>query len=129
VVLSACETGLGQVAGGEGLLGLQRAFQSAGAHSVVASLWRVPDDATRALMVEFYQNLWQKKLGKLEALRQAQLTMLRQYDAKAGRLRGAGAVKPVDAKKLAAASPAEDQPPPSLPPYYWGAFVLSGDWR
>jgi CHAT domain-containing protein len=129
VMLSACETGLGQVAGGEGLLGLQRAFQSAGAHSVVASLWRVPDDATRALMVEFYQNLWQKKLGKLEALRQAQLTMLRQYDAKAGRLRGAGAVKPVDAKKLAAASPAEDQPPPSLPPYYWGAFVLSGDWR
>jgi len=128
-VLSACETGLGRTAGGEGLLGLQRAFQSAGARSVVASLWRVPDDATRALMVEFYQNLWQKKLGKLEALRQAQLTMLRQYDVKAGQLRGAGAVKPVDPKKLAAASPAEDQPPPSLPPCYWAAFVLSGDWR
>jgi CHAT domain-containing protein/lipopolysaccharide biosynthesis regulator YciM len=75
-VLSACETGLGESAGGEGLLGLQRAFQVAGARSVVASLWQVDDRATRALMERFYDNLWNKKLSKLEGLRQAQLWML-----------------------------------------------------
>src|SRR5262249_49126479 len=76
-VLSACETGLGQVAGGEGVLGLQRAFQAAGARTLVTSLWKVHDAATSVLMEEFYTNLWHKKLPKLEALRQAQLTVLR----------------------------------------------------
>ena len=87
VVLSACETGLGKAAGGEGLLGLQRSFQAAGARAVVASLWQVPDEETKALMGEFYTNLWQKKLSPLESLRQAQLAMLRNYDPQAGRLR------------------------------------------
>lgn len=112
-VLSACETGLGAEAGGEGLLGLQRAFQVAGARSVVAGLWTVDDRATRALMVDFYDNLWSKKLSRLEALRQAQLNMLRE-----------GIKRGLD---LAA-----DQPPDQqrrLPPFYWAAFVLSGDWR
>ena len=77
-VLSACETGLGKVAGGEGVLGLQCAFQSAGARSLVVSLWKVNDAATSVLMEEFYTNLWQKKLDRLEALCQAQLTVLRQ---------------------------------------------------
>ena len=81
-VLSACETGLGetgrgQAAGGEGLLGLQRAFQVAGRGAVVATLWDVDDEATRALMERFYENLWQKKKMRLEALREAQLWMLR----------------------------------------------------
>ena len=87
VMLSACETGLGKSAAGEGLLGLQRAFQSAGARTVVASLWSVPDDETRALMETFYTNLWQKHLTPLESLRQAQLAMLR-GTATAGRQRG-----------------------------------------
>src|SRR5262249_8119660 len=76
VVLSDCETGLGRSASGEGLLGLQQAFQVAGARAVVASLWKVNDDATQQLMSEFYANLWQKHLSPLEALRQAQLRML-----------------------------------------------------
>jgi CHAT domain-containing protein len=129
VVLSACETGLGKSAAGEGVLGLQRSFQAAGARAVVASLWRVDDQATQTLMVEFYKNLWEKKLGKLEALRQAQLTMLHSYDRTAGQLRG-----PVFSKTepLAAGSapkePATGGQQP-LSPAYWAAFVLSGDWR
>ena len=76
VVLSACETGLGQGYYGQGVMGLQRAFQAAGARAVVASLWKVDDAATTVLMEQFYTNLWSKKMPKLEALRQAQLTVL-----------------------------------------------------
>jgi hypothetical protein len=75
------------------VFGLQRAFGLAGVRTTIASLWKVDDDATQALMVEFYRNLWEKKLGKLESLRQAQLTMLREYDPKTKRLRGPGAIK------------------------------------
>jgi CHAT domain-containing protein/tetratricopeptide (TPR) repeat protein len=112
VVLSACETGLGEVAGGEGLLGLQRSFQVAGAKTVVASLWKVPDAATSKLMQRFYENLWDKNMGKLAALREAQIWMLRDKGN-----RGLSLI--------------QDQPADSgaLPPFYWAAFVLSGDWR
>ena len=111
--LSACETGLGKSAGGEGVLGLQRAFQISGAKSVVATLWTVSDDASRALMIDFYDNLWNKKLSKLEALRQAQLKMLRE-----------GIQRGVVRDDLPATAK-----PRRLPPYYWAPFVLSGDWR
>ena len=90
VVLSACETGLGKSAGGEGVLGLQRAFQLAGAKTCVTSLWKVDDTATQVLMAEFYKNLWQKKLGKLNALRQAQLAMIRRYDPHENKLTARG---------------------------------------
>ena len=109
-VLSACETGLGEVAGGEGLLGLQRAFQVAGAHSVVASLWKVPDAETQRLMSRFYEQHWRKGLPPHAALRAAQLEMLRE-----GYRRGL-------VRRL------EDGPEPHrVPPYYWAAFVISTD--
>jgi CHAT domain-containing protein len=129
-VLSACETGLGESGGGEGVFGLQRAFHIAGARTVVASLWKIDDAATQALMQEFYRNLWERKLPKLEALRRAQLAMLLHYDAKAGRLRAPGAAVPVDPAELAAArEKLRTAGRPPLPPLYWAGFVLSGDWR
>jgi CHAT domain-containing protein len=118
VVLSACETGLGRTAGGEGVLGLQRAFQLAGAKTAITSLWKVDDTATQQLMQEFYTNLWQKRLGKLDALREAQLTMIARYDPQQKRLRARG----LDVPETEASSQPGD-------PFYWAAFVLSGDWR
>ncbi len=75
VVLSACETGLGKLVNGEGLMGLTRAFFYAGTPTVVASLWKVADDSTATLMTRFHSHLKDGK-GKAEALRQAQLEMI-----------------------------------------------------
>ena len=97
--------------------------------SLVSSLWKVDDVATQTLMVEFYKNLWEKKLGKLEALRQAQLTMIREYDPAIGQLRGPGAIQPVDPAKLATDRNSSRKMDEPLPPFYWAAFVLSGDWN
>jgi CHAT domain-containing protein len=94
------------------MLGLQRAFQVAGARSVVASLWHVPDKETHQLMREFYRRVWaDKPLSKAEALRQAQLWLLEETKRRGG---------------LERERPAAKGPPP---PYVWAAFVLSGDWR
>ena len=90
VVLSACETGLGLVGGGEGVFGLQRAFHLAGAHNVIASLWKVDDQATAAPMTIFYDRLWKQGKPPIEALREAQLRAYRDPDL-AGKLSaGAG---------------------------------------
>ena len=75
VTLSACRTGLGKIVGGEGVLGLTRAFLYAGSRSVVASLWNVNDTATAELMKAFYANL-KRGQSKDEALRQAKLSLL-----------------------------------------------------
>jgi len=75
VVLSACETGVGAVKNGEGVFGLRRAFWLAGAKSMVMSLWKINDDATRDLMIEFYRNLT-LGMAQTDALRATQLKML-----------------------------------------------------
>ncbi|MDA1231892.1 MAG: CHAT domain-containing protein, partial [Planctomycetota bacterium] len=110
VVLSASETGLGPSAGGEGVLGVQRAFQVSGAKSVIGTLWKVDDLATRLLMERFYRNLWDKEMTRVDALREAQLWMLNNPTS----IRGTKRIETESTR---------------TPPYYWAAFVLSGDWR
>jgi CHAT domain-containing protein/Tfp pilus assembly protein PilF len=75
VVLSACETGVGDVQNGEGVYGLRRALVLAGAQTQVASLWKVPDAATKDLMVDYYERLL-KGEGRSAALRDAQQKMI-----------------------------------------------------
>jgi CHAT domain-containing protein len=131
-VLSACQTGLGLTAGGEGVLGLQRAFLQAGARTVVASLWRVDDAATYVLMEQFHRNIWVKKLSKLEALRQAQLSVLNNPGL-VGRRRAELAKRELGhiAEKLPDGG--RVLPPVGLGtrsnPALWASFVLSGDRR
>jgi CHAT domain-containing protein/Tfp pilus assembly protein PilF len=96
VVLSACETGIGDVQNGEGVYGLRRALVLAGAESELMSLWKVDDEATRDLMNGFYKNL-ESGMGRTEALRQIQLSLLKSEDHNH--------------------------------PFFWAAFILSGDWR
>jgi CHAT domain-containing protein len=76
VVLSACDTGLGEVRTGEGVYGLRRSFAIAGAESLVMSLWPVSDFVTRELMTGYYKNLKQG-IGRGESLRQVQIEMLK----------------------------------------------------
>ena len=71
VVLSACETGLGENVASEGVFGLQRAFKLAGVQTLVMSLWKVPDAETSELMTLFYNN-WLNGMNKHEAFQSAQ---------------------------------------------------------
>ncbi|HKI02504.1 MAG TPA: CHAT domain-containing protein [Thermoanaerobaculia bacterium] len=109
VVLSACDTGLGEEQGGEGLIGLTRAFQYAGARTVMASLWSVQDQATSELMIRFYKHLRAGK-SKDEALRQAQIELIRSPIE---------VVNEKGEKTLLDASA----------PYYWAGFQVYGDWQ
>jgi CHAT domain-containing protein/lipopolysaccharide biosynthesis regulator YciM len=145
VVLSACDTGLGKFAGSEGMLGLQRAFLSAGAGATLCTLWSISDAATSVLMEQFYSNLWQKKTSRLEALRQAQITVLRNPALVEARLvalraeaqkRGLAAAGDGWRKLEREASPLpfggkrEGKTAPTRSgPAFWGGFVLFGDWR
>jgi CHAT domain-containing protein/tetratricopeptide (TPR) repeat protein len=131
VLLSACETALGLGRGGEGVFGLQRAFHMAGAHNVVASLWKVDDQATAALMTLFYDRLWRQGKSPIVALREAQLTLYHQPELveKLTKVRGTP-----DFDKLVQLP----EPGPSAggsssvrhaPARQWAAFVLSGYGR
>ncbi len=71
IVLSCCGSFRGELRPGEGLMGLSQGFLYAGVRSVIASLNRVSDDATRKLMLEFYRNWWEKGMPKVDALREA----------------------------------------------------------
>jgi CHAT domain-containing protein len=100
-VLSACDTGLGEIKTGEGVFGLRRAFQVAGARTVIMSLWSVDDDATRDWMRALYEGRFQRALSTADAVHGANLAVLR-----ARRARGL-----------------------STQPFYWAGFVAAGDWR
>ena len=95
VVLSACDTGVGEVKNGEGVQGLRRALVLAGSESQVMSLWPVLDNTAKDLMVPYYEALRQGK-GRSDGLRHAQLQMLRSKDRQH--------------------------------PFYWAAFIQSGEW-
>ncbi len=77
-MLSACETGLGEVKNGEGIYGLQRAFKVSGAKTILMSLWKVDDTATQELMTSFYDT-WLKSGDKRQAFRQAQQQLRDKY--------------------------------------------------
>jgi len=99
-VLSACETGLGQLQAGEGVLGLRRAFQTAGARTLIMSLWPVDDQSAR----DWMKGLYEARLGgssTVEAVRGATVRM-------------------IEARRRAGAT---------THPFHWGAFVAVGDWR
>jgi CHAT domain-containing protein len=83
VTLSACQTGLGRVAKGEGVLGLSRAFLVAGAGTVMVSLWRVNDQSTATLMEAFYQGLLNRKQTAPQALAAAKRRMLASSETRA----------------------------------------------
>lgn len=79
VVLSACETGLGDIKGNEGVYGLQRAFKIAGAKYLMMSLWQVPDRETKEFMVSFYKNWLTKKSSIPDAFRKTQKEMRERF--------------------------------------------------
>jgi CHAT domain-containing protein len=142
VVLSACESGLGRYAGGEGYLGFAQALFVKGARSLVLSQWRVDDKATSLLMTRFYQNLLGKRPGmfkplpKAEALDEAK-TWLRNLsrDDVGSELAALdrGELRPLvdkpggTAGREAALASRPAGLRPYAHPYYWAAFILVGD--
>jgi hypothetical protein len=100
-VLSACDTGVGEVKVGEGVFGLRRAFQVAGAKTVIMSLWPVEDETTRQWMGILYREHFLNGKDTGESVRAASLQILRQRRAKRQ----------------------------STHPFYWGAFIAAGDWH
>lgn len=129
-VLSACDTAQGEVQSGEGLLGIQRAFQVAGVRTTVASLWKVDDLATQLLMERFHRNLTKPNMTRLDALREAQIELLdsgKQIIREAARRRApkTGSIAVGESAKKSELPRDEHR----LGPYFWAAFVLSGDWR
>ena len=100
-VLSACDTGVGDIKVGEGVFGLRRAFQVAGAKTVIMSLWPVEDETTRQWMGTLYREHFLNGKDSGESVRAASLQILRERRAKHQ----------------------------STHPFYWGAFIAAGDWH
>ncbi|MFN2516769.1 MAG: CHAT domain-containing protein [Pyrinomonadaceae bacterium] len=125
VVLSACETGVGEVKSGDGVYGLRRALVLAGSETQVMSLWQVSDKGTRDLMIAYYKRL-QAGEGRTEALRQVQLEMIRSQ-VHLGTLRS---------KRRSLVGPAGQMSERVLRatvdrshPFFWASFIQSGEWR
>lgn len=116
VVLSACETGIGDVKMGDGVYGLRRALVLAGSESQVMSLWQVDDAATRDLMVAYYKRL-QAGEGRTQALRAVQLEMLK------GDVRGEGGPNRALNSQITGGKVSRSHP------FFWAGFIQSGDWR
>ena len=100
-VLSACDTAVGEIKAGEGVFGLRRAFQVAGARTVIMSLWSVEDQSARTWMRALYEARLARRLTSDQAVHEASLAVLR--DRRSRRL--------------------------STHPFYWAGFVAAGDWR
>ena len=118
VVLSACDTGVGDIKNGEGVYGLRRALVLAGSELQVMSLWKVSDSGTRDLMIAYYTRL-QAGEGRSEALRDVQLAMIRGQLSVAANTRKRGTS---DTENNFSARDYQR-------PYFWAAFIQSGDWR
>jgi CHAT domain-containing protein len=142
VVLSACESGLGRYAGGEGYLGFAQALFVKGARSLVLSQWKVDDKATALLMTRFYQNLLGKRpalsqpMPKAAALDEAKHWLRNLTAEQVGTELAAlerGTVRPLvdevngPAPHAAASSPQPAGVRPYAHPYYWASFILIGD--
>ncbi len=126
VVLSGCETALGKLSTGDELVGLTRAFIYAGTPSVVASLWNVDDGSTAVLMASFYKNL--KTMSKAEALRQAQLELIRgQGRSDLLAKRGVGGIGKLG--ETPASQSSSENTVSTSDPYFWAPFILVGDGK
>jgi len=128
VVLSGCDTALGKLSTGDELVGLTRAFIYAGTPSVVASLWSVDDSSTAQLMASFYRNL--KTMSKAEALRQAQLELIRgegRSDLYAKR--GVGGIGKLGETPEAQPGSQGSSSLSTSHPYFWAPFILVGDGK
>jgi len=126
VVLSGCDTGLGKLSTGDELVGLTRAFIYAGTPSVMASLWKIDDSSTAQLMASFYKNL--KTMIKIEALRQAQLQLIR-GEGRSDLLsrRGVGGVGRLG--EVAHVKTDSSGSVSTSHPYFWAPFILVGEGK
>lgn len=125
VVLSACQTGLGEIKG-DGVFGLQRGFKKAGANSLLMSLWKVDDEATRLLMTQFYKNLT-SGMSKYESLKQAQ-KYVREYEVEVEVKSDTRPSVSAHAKQQAQQNTNKEKEFKKVKkyqnPYYWAAFIL-----
>ena len=123
-VLSACQTGIGDIAG-DGVFGLQRGFKKAGANTLLMSLWKVHDNATHLLMTEFYKNLLAGE-SKFESLRKAQ-KYVRDYEEEIEITPNKRWESQIRQKMNKSKEPAPQKIKKIkryASPYYWAAFIL-----